>query len=335
MSGPSSARDVRGAAVLGAGQMGHGIAQVCAQGGIPVALYDVAPGAAERAARRIGANLESAAAAGLLDADAIGPIRARVRVAASLPEAVAEADIVIEAVVEALGPKQWLFAEVERYVGDDVVLATNTSYLRVTDIAAHLRRPQRVVGSHFFLPADVVPLVEVAAGERSDRAIVEAVAGLWRRLGKLPILVWKDIPGFVANRLQQAITREALALLEQGVVSASDLDLAVRAGFGLRYPISGVLEQRDLAGLDLHLDAARRVYPTLSARQEPSSLLEALVEAGEVGLRAGRGLYDWSEEDVEQVRRERHRQTLALLGLVRPWLASPRAGRDRALGGEQ
>jgi 3-hydroxybutyryl-CoA dehydrogenase len=302
---------------------------------MPVALYDATPGVAERALERIRGNLEALARAGLASAEEIPAALARVTVAADLASAVARADVVVEAVAEELEVKQRLFAEVEGLVGEQVVLATNTSYFRVTDVGALLRLPGRLVGSHFFLPADVVPLVEVVAGERSDPAVAEAVAALWRRLGKLPILVRKDIPGFAANRLQQAITREALTLLEQGVVSASDLDLAVRAGFGLRYPISGVLEQRDLAGLDLHLAAARRVYPTLSARQQPPPFLDALVAAGETGLRAGRGLYDWGDADPEQVRRRRHEQALALLALVRPWLEQPARGRNRDVRGRQ
>jgi 3-hydroxybutyryl-CoA dehydrogenase len=214
-------------------------------------------------------------------------------------------------------------------VGEHVVLATNTSYFRVTDIGTPLRRPGRLVGSHFFLPADVVPLVEVVRGDRTDPRVAEATVALWRRLGKLPILVRRDIQGFVANRLQQAITREALELVQAGVVSAGDLDLAVRAGFGFRYPISGVLEQRDLAGWDLHLGAARRVYPTLANRTAPSALLERLVADGALGLRAGRGLYDWADTDPEAVRRRRHAQALALLELVRPWLEAPREAHDR------
>ncbi len=317
------------AAVIGAGQMGHGIAQVLALGGVRVALYDSVEGATAFAAQRIASNLAVLVKAGLADAEAAGAAPELIGSASSLDEAVDGAALVVEAIAEELEPKQRLFAQLDARSDPHAILATNTSYFRVTEVGASTTRPERVVGSHFFMPADVIPLVEVVAGERSDPDRVRETAEIWRALGKLPILVWKDLPGFVANRLQLAITREALALVAAGVVSPADLDLAVRSGFGLRYPISGVLEQRELSGWSLHLEAARSLYPTLAADQTPVPMLEALVAAGEVGLRFGRGLYEWGDADPEAIRQRRHAQALQVLQLVGPWLFAPHEARDR------
>jgi 3-hydroxybutyryl-CoA dehydrogenase len=296
--------------VLGAGTMAPGIAAAFAVAGHDVVLW----------ARRGEAAAEAVARAGELgrflvdEGLAAGPPPAPPAVAAGL-EQVADADVVVEAVAERLEAKRELLAELETLVAPDALLATNTSGLRVTDVAAELQTPGRVVAMHFWNPAHLMPLVEVAGGERTDPASVERAVELARAIGKQPVRVEREILGFLGTRLQQAVVREAIALVEAGVASAEDVDLAVRTSFGIRFPVTGPLESADLTGLDVIEAIHAYLLPDLDRSTEPQQALRERVAAGDLGVKSGRGFHDWTARDPAALVRRRDEELVRRLRL--------------------
>ena len=281
--------DIRTAAVLGAGTMGHGIAQVLAMAGIETRLYDLDAAAVERGIGAVRANLDKGVAKGKVEPAARDAALARISGVSSLAEAAEGVQCAIEAAPEKLDLKQSLFAELGKRLGPDVLLATNTSSLSVTRIAAVAPHPARVVGMHFFNPVHLMKLVEVVAGERSSDAAVIAAMDLARRLGKDPIRV-RDAPGFATSRLGVLVGLEAIRMLESGVASAEDIDKAMTLGYG--FPM-GPLELTDLVGLDVRLAIAEYLSKELGPRFEPPALLREKVEKGELGKKSGKGFRDW------------------------------------------
>ena len=279
-------------AVVGAGTMGHGIAYVATVAGCSVALTDSRPEAIPPAIRRIGDLFTGGVARGKLGEADVAAAAARLRAERDLAPAVREADVVIEAVVEDLGIKQRLFAELERAAPAGALLATNTSSLSVAAIASGMRRPGRLVGMHFFNPVHAMKLVEVIQPPGADRATVDRAVELARVFGKEPIVV-RDSPGFASSRLGMAIGLEAMRMLEQGVASAEDIDRAMELGYN--HPM-GPLKLTDLVGLDVRLAVAEYLYRTLEEPQfEPPRILRDKVAKGELGKKAGRGFYNWGE----------------------------------------
>jgi 3-hydroxybutyryl-CoA dehydrogenase len=282
----------RRVAVIGAGTMGHGIAYVATLAGCSVALTDSRPGAIPPAIRRIGDLFTSGTKRGKLGEADVAAAAARLRADRDLGSAVREADVVIEAVVEDLGVKQSLFAELERAAPADALLATNTSSLSVAAIASRMRRPSRLVGMHFFNPVHAMKLVEVVQPPGAERAAVDRAVELARVFGKEPIVV-QDAPGFASSRLGVTLGLEAMRMLEQGVASAEDIDKAMELGYN--HPM-GPLKLTDLVGLDVRLAIADYLYRTLEEPQfEPPKILRDKVARGELGKKAGKGFYTWSE----------------------------------------
>ncbi len=279
-------------AVVGAGTMGHGIAYAAALAGFTVALTDSRAAALDAAVRRIGDLLAGGVQRGKLsDADRAA-VAARVRAERALPAAVRDAAVVIEAVVEDLGVKQGLFAQLERAAPASALLATNTSSLSVASIASGARDPGRVVGMHFFNPVHAMKLVEVVTHPRVAAAVVERAVAFARALGKEPIVV-RDSPGFASSRLGVALGLEAMRMLEQGVASAEDIDKAMELGYG--HPL-GPLKVTDLVGLDVRLAIADYLFRTLEEPQfEPPKILRDKVAKGELGRKTGKGFYTWSD----------------------------------------
>jgi 3-hydroxybutyryl-CoA dehydrogenase len=280
------------AAVIGGGLMGHGIAQVLALGGLDVVVHDPAPETLASVPGRIAANL-----------DALG-IDATVEVGleADLEAAAAGADWVFEAAPEDLALKQELFARLDVAAPPDAVLATNTSVMRVGDIAARAARRGRIVGTHWWNPPFLVPLVEVVQGPDTEPAAVDRAMTLLHALGKTPVHVRRDVAGFVGNRLQHALWREAFDLVDQGVCDAETVDTVVKAGFGRRLAVLGPMENADLVGLDLTLAIHEYVLPELRPPSAPSPGLRARVGRGELGTKTGTGFLAWSEEEAARVR---------------------------------
>lgn len=278
-------------AVVGAGTMGAGIAGVFAAHGHPVSLYS-----------RSRATLDTALAA--IEAR-IGDAVERVTVTTELAECAAGAGLVSENVVEQLELKRTVFAELERLVPEDCILTTNTSSVPITDIAAGLERPGRVVGLHWFNPPAVMPLVEVVRGAESDDTTVEHVMALCASIGKELIEVRRDEPGFVINRLQYALLREAIALVESGVATIADVDRAVETTLAPRWSASGPLRLMDLAGLDTVEKVSAVIMPELSRASGVPAIVSALVADGAFGAKAGRGFYDWTPEALAAAVAER------------------------------
>lgn len=287
--------------VVGAGLMGAGIAQVFAAGGHEVALYDPDRKALARARQRIGEIAE------LLGQPR--ELERRVTTHNELEPAVVDAKLVIEAAPEELTLKQKIFATLEDVAAADAVLATNTSSLPIREIAARLADPSRALGTHFWNPPYCVPLVEVVQAEATAPGTVRWTMDVLERLGMKPVHVCADIPGFIGNRLQHALKREAIALVAAGVCDAETVDTVVKYGFGRRLATLGPLEQSDLVGLDLTLAIHRTLMPTLDTTAEPHPYLVAKVEAGELGMKTGRGFREWTPEQAQAVR-ERVEQEL-------------------------
>ncbi len=280
--------------VVGAGLMGHGIALVFARAGHDVAIYDESPDALATVHRRVRENLQ---AMGL-------PLDAAERIALSptLEGAVSDAAVVIEAAFEDLGVKRAVFREIEAAAPRDAIVATNTSVMTVGDVTAEARTPGRMLGTHWWNPPHLIPLVEVVQGERTDPAAVHEMLALLEGAGKSPVHVRRDVPGFVGNRLQHALWREAFALVDEGVCDAETVDRVVKQSFGLRLAVLGPIENADLVGLDMTEAIHRYLLPHLSRETVPSKTLTQHLQRGEMGMKSGQGMRSWSQEQADGVR---------------------------------
>ena len=216
------------------------------------------------------------------------------------------AGIVVESVNEDLPLKQRIFAELEALAPADIPLTSNSSSFPISRIAAGLKSAQRMLGLHFFMPAHMVPLVEVVRSDASDPAIAQSVFDLMQRLRRKPVMVAKDIPGFLANRMQHALMREAWSLIDRGIATPEDVDIAVRYGFGFRYVAAGPILQKEMSGLDVNFLASSTVFPDLCNDAKPAAKLAAKVKAGELGMKAGKGFYDWPTEKIAEVKARYH-----------------------------
>lgn len=289
---PPSHAPVRSAAVIGAGTMGHGIAHALAAAGIRTRLFDVAAAAVEKGLAAVRANLEKGVAKGKVTAAERDAALACLAGTSDLGEAVAGAQVVIEAVPEDLALKQRIFGDLGRRCGPEVLLASNTSSLPVGEIARATAHPERVLGLHFFNPVHLMKLVEVVRAQTTDPRCVARALELARAMGKDPIEV-RDSPGFASSRLGLAIGLEAMRMVEEGVATVQDIDKAMTLGYG--FPM-GPLRLTDLVGLDVRLAIAEHLERELGSRFAPPRVLRQKVAAGELGKKSGRGFYDWTAE---------------------------------------
>lgn len=280
-------------AVLGAGRMGCGIAQIFCAAGHQVTLHDRQQAALERAPHTIGEMFE------LLQQPArLGGLRCVDELAA----AVGQADLVIEAVIENVELKRSIFAQLESFAPAHCIFATNTSAIPIAAIARDLKAPERALGTHFWNPPHLVPLVEVVQGEKTDPENIRQVIALLEMVGMSPVHVRRDIPGFIGNRLQHAFKREAIALVADGVCDAETLDRVVKEGFGARLAVLGPLEQSDLVGLDLTLAIHEVLIADLDRHAGPHPYLVDKVRKGETGMKTGQGFRKWTEQEAAQVK---------------------------------
>lgn len=298
----------RTAVVIGGGTMGADIALTLARVGCPTHLVE--PDAGKRA------TLPGYLAKGMQDLGCPEKAAAITLHAALEHAPWKETGLAIEAIPEKLEPKQQLFAQLSRLARPDAWLTSNSSAFPISRIAEGLPGRERMFGLHYFMPAHWVPLVEVVCGADSDPAIAQALADFMRFTGKRPVVVKKDLPGFLANRLQHALAREAFALVEAGVASPEDVDAAVRFSFGFRFIAVGPILQRDHAGLDVHCAAAATMYPDLADDKVPSKVLRDHVAAGHLGIKAGRGFYDWPPEKITAEKARYDRLLRAALELI-------------------
>jgi 3-hydroxybutyryl-CoA dehydrogenase len=280
--------------VIGGGLMGHGIAYLFAAARHSVGLFE--PSAEIRASlpKRLAAITE------LFGDDAA--LLKRIEAFDQLTPAVKDSAFVFEAAPEKLPLKQQLFAELESTVAPETILASNSSAIPSTEIGRHLKHRERVVGTHFWNPPHLVRLVEVIQNEKTSDAVVRATMDLLRNAGKVPVHVRRDIPGFVGNRLQHAMKREAIAMVAAGVCDAETIDTVVKEGFGARTAVLGPMEQSDLVGLNLTLDIAEVLIADLDRTAEPHPFLREKVKAGKLGMKTGEGLRKWAPGEADKVR---------------------------------
>ena len=309
-------------AVIGNGIIGHGVAQVFAVAGPEGRLIGRSPQSLERALGRIRESLGRFAAHGLVTAE--GAERALRRITTSTDlEAAAGAGLVVEAVTEDLPLKHGIFERLDRVCPPPAVLASSSGQ-PASRLVAQVGRRERVVAAHFWNPPQLIPLVEVCAGPETAPDVVPWLCDVLRAVGKQPVVLDREIDGFIGNRLQFALLREALALWATGVASAEAIDLAVKASFGRRLAVTGPLESADVGGLDTMHAFAAFLFPELDRSTAPPAAMGDLVRAGHRGVPSGRGLYDWSRRDGQALVAERVEELFRHLG--RGQRARPQVG---------
>ena len=292
--------EIKCVAVVGSGFMGHGIGQEAAVAGFEVVLYDKSEAQLDLALQRIEQSLDQLAGLGIVAQGDVEDSLGRIETTTTLGEAVADADLVIEAVYEDLDLKQQVFRELDQVCPERTILASNTSTFLPSLLASATKRPDRVLVTHYFYPPALLPLVEIVCGPSTAEETVGVVRDFVCETGKSPIVLQKEAFGFVANRLQFALQREALFIVEQGIASAQDVDIAVKDGFGRRLAVAGPFEIAEPIGWDLELRIQEVLFPHLAASAAPSPSVEGKVERGELGVKTGRGFYDWTGESAAE-----------------------------------
>ena len=296
-------REIKNISIIGSGMMGHGIAQVFAAQNYNVVLLDVQQELLSKAIDGIRSNLTFLAQRGMGKKKEIEPILRRIRTTLDLKEALSGTQFVIEAVSENLALKQKIFQDLDSLSPPETILATNTSVISITEIAQNARKRERIVGTHFWFPPYLIPLVEVVKGSDTSNETMERTYQLMKNAGKHPIKCMKDVPGFVANRLQHALWREAISIVEHGIADAATVDEAIKNSIGIRLAVLGPIENADMVGLDLTLAIHDTVLKDLEDSPHPSALLQEKVNKGDLGFKSGKGFYDqWSPEAMKQVR---------------------------------
>lgn len=311
------AMDIARVAVVGAGTMGPGIAGEFARAGCDVRLVDLSPHILQQGMERLAAAQEVLIEAELLSRQKAEAALKSIRPLTSLETACDQVQLLLEAVPEDVALKQRVFRRFDALCPEDAVLASNTSGLSITEIAQATERPQLVAGMHFWNPPHIMPLVEVTKGKETFDSTAELLVDMCRRIGKRPILVRHDIPGFIGNRLQYAVLREALHLLSEGIASAEDIDVAMTAGPGLRYGLLGPLRTADLGGLDIYHTITKYLLAELNSDTSPPAVLTELVEKGRLGAKTGAGFYEYPKEELNRIIRQRDRVLLGFLRVLR------------------
>jgi 3-hydroxybutyryl-CoA dehydrogenase len=301
------------AAVIGTGMMGPGIALTLAMGGVRSTILSRTGESAARGLEKARAQARLLAENSLAGADLLERAVGLLHASTAFDGTIRAADLVIESGPEDMPFKQALFARMDALASPRAVLASNTSGLSITAIAAGCSRPQRVLTTHFWNPPHLMPLVEIVKAERTSAEAVEAVRALLAACGKTPVVVKKDRPGQLGNRLQMALVREAAYIISEGIASAEDVDTVARNGFGLRMPAYGILEHQDVVGLDLGLSVVDYVSRDLFNEPRAPEYFRELVRRGDLGAKTGKGFYDWSIKDAGAVRARRDQFLVAVL----------------------
>jgi len=298
-----NASDIRRIAIVGAGAMGQGIAQDFATHGYDVSMYARTEEHLRHALGAIESNLSLLQQVGQTTPEDTRATLLHLHTTTILDTAVADADVVVEAVPEDMALKQRIFRDLDTACPGSTILASTTSAILPSQLAAVTQRPDKVLVAHYFNPPYLIPLVEVVRAEQTSDDTVTTLCALLLLIGKRPAVVRKEVPGFVAARLQAALGREALSLVEQGVASPQDIDTIVRYSFGRRFSVAGLFEMLDLNGLDVGLAVGEQLAPEIASSDEGLPVLRNLVARGEVGVKAGKGFYAWTPESVADLRR--------------------------------
>jgi 3-hydroxybutyryl-CoA dehydrogenase len=306
--------EIKNVGVVGAGLMGHGIAQIFGFKGYKVNLFDKDQRMLESAPGRIRKNLQVFLELKLAEESDLERCLSKINLCHDMSALCSGADVIIEAVIEDLEVKRSIFAEMERLTSQQTIICSNTSGISIGKISERLQFKDRIIGTHFWNPAHVVPCVEVIKSEFTSDAVFDMIVDLMKKVGKEPVRVLKDIPGFLGNRLQLALFREALSLVEEGIASPEDIDRVVKYGFGSRLPFIGPFETMDLAGVDLGYEVYKYLVPDLSTKLTSLSVLKRMVDDGSLGVKTGKGFYEWSDKQIKNVI---NRRDLGLLELIK------------------
>lgn len=300
-------------AIIGAGTMGHSIGLSAAWSGLSVKIFGVDARDLETAQKGFEAKLRLMSANGLISDEQVKEIAERVVFTNSLEEAVKEAEFIIEAVPENMELKHNIYRQLEGLAANDIIIASNSSGLMPTALAEGMKHPERFVLTHFWNPAHLVPLVEIVGGEKTDEKTLQQTKTLIEQMKKQAVLLNKELPGFIGNRLQFAMFREAQALLDAGVATKEDIDAAVTYGIGRRLPVTGPLQTADLGGLDIFYAISDYLFEDLSTDQKPGRTLSELAKSGKLGTKTGSGFYEWPEAQSRAVQAEREEALIHFL----------------------
>ncbi|HEX7574684.1 MAG TPA: 3-hydroxyacyl-CoA dehydrogenase family protein [Bacteroidota bacterium] len=295
--------EINNVAVIGAGLMGHGIAQEFALAGYDVRLHDLDGEKLRNAEENIRGNLAMLTGLGLVTKEEAASSHRHITACTVLTDALVEADVVIEAVFEDLNLKQETFRLLDKSCPPRTILASNTSTLLPGLLASVTHRPEKVLVAHYFNPPYLLPLVEIVRHEETSEETVQTMYGLLKKIGKTPVIVQKEVPGFVGNRLQAALFREALAIVRDGIATPEDVDIVVKNGFGRRLAAAGVFEIWEIAGWDLISAICGNLFPNLDASTGTPPLLKGMVDRGELGTKTGKGFYEWTPETALALKR--------------------------------
>ena len=302
--------------IVGAGLMGHGIAQVFASHGFSVNIYDSVEEALAAVPQKIRNNFKAFVELHMAGKTDVEQCLETITLSGNLKTLSEGVQVIIEAVSENLDLKRKIFSELEQYVPRDAILCSNTSAISITEISEALKHKARFVGTHFWNPPHIIPCVEVVKGKYTSDTALETIFDLMKTVGKEPVRVMKDIPGFIGNRLQHALWREAISMVEKGVANAEDIDKVVKYGFGLRCPFIGPLETADLAGLELDYAVHKYLFPYLENSSEPSPVLKEKIDAGMLGVKTGQGFHTWVPEKVEKIINQRDSILLKIINEI-------------------
>lgn len=300
-------------AVIGAGLMGHGIAQEFASAGYRVQLHDITDEQLKNACIQIGNNLRMLAENDIMDKERIPETLQNIHTTTDLKIASENADFVVEAVSENLPLKQQIFKELDDICPPHTILASNTTALMPSQIGANTNRTDKILNTHYFNPPYLIPLVEIIRSSNTTEETVSATFDLLTAIGKTPAIIEKEALGFVGPRLQAALIREAFSIVEQGIASAETVDLVVRNSFGRRLSVAGPFEVFELAGWDLVVAAFEELYKDLNSSSDINPLLQEMVSSGKLGVKSGEGFYEWTEEKQEILR---NRMSQALIKAI-------------------
>jgi 3-hydroxybutyryl-CoA dehydrogenase len=290
--------------IIGSGLMGYGIALIFSKAGHHVNLVDVDESNLKNAVNKIKDNLQIMSASGIKLEDSIDSIISRVKTYTDMESACHESDYVFECVFENMQLKQDIFRKLDSICNPNTILCSNTSVMSITEIASHAKKKERKLGTHWWNPPYLIPLVEVVRTEDTDDACMKKCYDLLTRVGKKPVFVHRDVPGFVANRMQHALWREAFAIIDEGICDAATVDECVKNSFGLRLPVLGPVENADMVGLDLTLSVHNYILKYINASPEPSDMLKQNVSLNKLGFKTGEGFQKWDEEKIEKSRRK-------------------------------
>jgi len=307
---------VKKIAIIGSGIMGHGIAQTFALGGYEVFINDITRDVLDKALRQVRKNLDIFIEFGITTDEAAKNALANIKASTSLKDTVKGVDFVAEAIPEIMDLKKRVFRDLDSYCPSHALIASNTSGLRITEIASEIKRQDKVVIAHWWNPPHIIPLVEIVKGRHTSNETVDLTYQLLLSIGKKPVRISKEVPGFLGNRMQFALYREALACLREGLATAEDIDLAVKASFGFRLPTIGPLETSDFGGLDTFLNISEYLFKEIDRSTEPPELLREKVRAGKLGVKTGEGFYSYPGEKAQEKIKKRDRQFLERLKLL-------------------